>query len=438
VPEVALHALSVPRRGKGRHLAAADLEPDLALPARVPVVGVDRIDAPGQAILGFVVAVVGHAEPEPVKRLLERLHHGEDHVFVVVFFDPREIQIGREAPPAADEHLAKAGSALEGELVQDAALRHQLEQEGEHDLVFGDHDVAQSGFDGVALDLGTGENGSALPADRSRPRDAGAVAQFVAGDVGGELPTFLISDCAGFGGSRAEICSAATLRKVLKMRAHVFGDGGAGTLCQPSEASRERLGGHALQITGRLGPVDAAAGCRQDGRRFSFAAGEVRTVDAVDGGLFAVGHHDGVAQDVDRAESEEFSWDRIDDADLGIEHAAVARAHRRDQSNDLAVLRCEAVVHRGCPVAEVVGFGDPAGERQDVAFSESVRAHLGRNEQVLAPAGALKPSLPAQRADDMVGGLRADAEHVDDLSTLYFSAAMLCHAEDDAAFLGRQ
>ena len=38
----------------------------------------------------------------------------------------------------------------------------------------------------------------------------------------------------------------------------------------------------------------------------------------------------------------------------------------------------------------------------------------------------------------MVGGLRADAEHVDDLPTLNFFAAVLCHAEDDAALLGRK
>ena len=53
VPEVALNALSVPRRGQGRHLAAADLEPDPALTVRVPVVGVDRVDASGQAAPGF-------------------------------------------------------------------------------------------------------------------------------------------------------------------------------------------------------------------------------------------------------------------------------------------------------------------------------------------------------------------------------------------------
>lgn len=84
---------------EGWALAEADLKPNLALPVRVSVVGVERVDAPGRTILGFVVTVVGHAEPNPVERLIERHHHGDDHVFVVMVFDPREIQIGREAPP---------------------------------------------------------------------------------------------------------------------------------------------------------------------------------------------------------------------------------------------------------------------------------------------------------------------------------------------------
>ena len=272
----------------------------------------------------------------------------------------------------------------------------------------------------------------------SPPGDTGAVSQFVAGEVGGELPTVPIAYCAGHGESRAEVCSAISLRKVVEMHAHVLGYRGAGPFRQPSEASRERLGGHPLQIAGCLVPVDAAASRSQDDRRFSFATSELRTVDAVDGGLFAVGHHDGVAQDVDGAEAEELPRDRIDDADLSIQHAPVARAHRRDQSNDLAVLRCEAVVHRGRPVAEVVGFGDLAGECQDVAFSESVRAHFGRNEQIAAPTRPLQPSLPAQRADHVIGGLRADAEHIYDLLALHDLGATLCQSEDDAAFLGRQ
>lgn len=277
-----------------------------------------------------------------------------------------------------------------------------------------------------------------LPVDRPQERDAGTAAQFVAGDVRGELPAVLIADCTRFEGSWAEEGSAASQRKVVKMRAYVVGDRGAGMFRQPSEASREGLGGHLLQIFGRLVPVDAAASHRHDGCHFSFAAGKVWAVDAVDGGLFRIGHHDGVAQDVDWAESEEFSRDRIDDADLGIENVPVARADWRDESNDLAVLRCEAVMHRSSPITEVIGFGDPAGECQGVAFSQSVGAHFGGDEQVTAPTGAFQPPLSAQRADHMVGSLRADTEHVDDFSTIHFPGAMLCHAEDDAAFLRRQ
>jgi len=41
---------------------------------------------------------------------------------MVVLFEPREIQVGRKASSASDEHLAKAGAALEGELVQNASF----------------------------------------------------------------------------------------------------------------------------------------------------------------------------------------------------------------------------------------------------------------------------------------------------------------------------
>lgn len=144
-----------------------------------------------------------------MKRVLECLHQGENHVFIIVFFDSREIQIGREAVAASEEHLAKARAALEGKLVQNAALGHQLEQVGERDLLFGDHDVAQPGFGRVALDLWTGQNGSVLPVNRVSSRDAGTVAQFVAGDIDGKLPTVLITDCTGFGNPWTEKCFAA-------------------------------------------------------------------------------------------------------------------------------------------------------------------------------------------------------------------------------------
>ena len=185
-------------------------------------------------------------------------------------------------------------------------------------------------------------------------------------------------------------------------------------------------------------PVDASACRRQDDRCFSLAAGEVGAVDAVDDGLFPVGHHDRVAEDIDRAEAEELPLDRIDDADLRIEHAPVAHAHGRDQPDHVAVLGREPVVRRGRAVAEVVGLGDPAGERQDVAFPEGVRSHFGRNEQVPAPTRAFQPALAAQGADHMVRSLGTDAEHVDDLPAIDLLVALLDQTEDDTAFLRRQ
>ena len=111
---------------------------------------------------------------------------------------------------------------------------------------------------------------------------------------------------------------------------------------------------------------------------------------------------------------------------------------RRHQTNDRAMLCGEAVVRCGRGIAEVVGLGDLAGECQDVAFSESIGPHFGRYQQVAAPACAFQPSLATQRADHVIGGLRADTEHVDDFLAPSFLAALLCHAEDDAALPGRE
>ena len=151
-----------------------------------------------------------------------------------------------------------------------------------------------------------------------------------------------------------------------------------------------------------------------------------------------VGHHDRVAEDIDRAEAEELPLDRIDDPDLCIEHAPVTRTHGGDQPDHVAVLGREPVVRCGRAVAEVAGLGDPAGERQDVAFPEGVRSHFGRNEQVPAPTRALQPALAAQGADHMVRSLGTDAEHVDDLPAIDLFVALLDQIEDDTAFLRRQ
>ena len=71
--KITLLDLRPPLRRQRRRFAAADLQLDFAVAARVPVVRIGRIDAPGQAVLRLVVAVVGNGELDSVKRLLERL-----------------------------------------------------------------------------------------------------------------------------------------------------------------------------------------------------------------------------------------------------------------------------------------------------------------------------------------------------------------------------
>ena len=101
----------------------------------------------------LVVAVIRNAELNAVKGLREGIHHVEDDRLVVVLFQCREIQIGRKASLAADDHFAQAGAALERESIQHAALREKLKQERQYNFLLRDHDVAKAGFSGIALHL---------------------------------------------------------------------------------------------------------------------------------------------------------------------------------------------------------------------------------------------------------------------------------------------
>ena len=65
--------------------------------------------------------------------------------------------------------------------------------------------------------------------------------------------------------------------------------------------------------------------------------------------------------------------------------------------------------------ADVIRIGDAAGERQKIAVAERVRPLLRRDEQILSPARPLEPAFAAQGLDDMVGGLGAAAEQLDNL-----------------------
>ena len=152
--KIALRALRPLFRAERWRLAAADLEFYFALTAGVPVVDVGGINAPGQAVLRFIVAVVRDGELYAVKRFGECLHHLQDHVFMVVFLQGREIEIGGKAPLASDDHFSQAGAALESEPVENSALGQELEEKGEDDFLLRDHDVAEPGFGSVTLDLG--------------------------------------------------------------------------------------------------------------------------------------------------------------------------------------------------------------------------------------------------------------------------------------------
>ena len=152
--KIALRALRPPFRAERRRLVAADLELYFALPARVPVVDVGGINAPGQTVLRFIVAVVRDGELYAVKRLGECLHHLQDHVFIVVLLQGREIKIGGKPPLASDDHFPQAGAALESKPVENSALGQELEEKGKDDFLLRDHDVAEPGFGGVTLDLG--------------------------------------------------------------------------------------------------------------------------------------------------------------------------------------------------------------------------------------------------------------------------------------------
>jgi hypothetical protein len=69
-------------------------DPIVAVAACVPIMRIGWIDAPGQAVLRFVIAIVGNGELNSVKGLLKGLHHFEDDVFMIMLLDPGEIEVG--------------------------------------------------------------------------------------------------------------------------------------------------------------------------------------------------------------------------------------------------------------------------------------------------------------------------------------------------------
>jgi len=72
---------------------------------------------------------------------------------VIVILDTGKVEIGRESSLGPKKHFPKARTALEGQSVQNAAFRQQLQEEGQNHLLLRDHDVPQSGFIRIALGL---------------------------------------------------------------------------------------------------------------------------------------------------------------------------------------------------------------------------------------------------------------------------------------------
>jgi hypothetical protein len=93
-PEITLLDLRQPHCRQRRRFAAADLDLHLAHAARVPVMGICPIDSLRQRVFGLVVAIVGNGELDSVKWLLERRHHFEDDILMIVLLDAREIEVG--------------------------------------------------------------------------------------------------------------------------------------------------------------------------------------------------------------------------------------------------------------------------------------------------------------------------------------------------------
>jgi hypothetical protein len=92
--------------------------------------------------------------------LLECRHDNEDHVLVlvIVILDAGKVEIGGESSLSPAKHFPETRTPLEGQPIQNAALRQQLQQEGQNHFFLRDHDVAQSGFIRIALHLWLGQH----------------------------------------------------------------------------------------------------------------------------------------------------------------------------------------------------------------------------------------------------------------------------------------
>ena len=104
---------------------------------------------------------------------------------------------------------------------------------------------------------------------------------------------------------------------------------------------------------------------------------------------------------------------------------------------DIAVLRRETVMRGSSTEAYVIRIGDAAGVRDEIAVAQSIRPLLRRYEQVVSPGCAFEPSFVAQRCNNVIRCLGADAKKSDYLRAGRLAATLLGEGQDDAALLGR-
>jgi len=142
---------------------------------------------------------------------------------------------------------------------------------------------------------------------------------------------------------------------------------------EPANAPGERAGTDPFEIIGGFIPVKPAAGGRQYGGGFAHASGQGGSIDAVDGGLFAVGDHDLVSEHIDGLKAEKLAVLQIDDPDSRLCDFAFPQAHRRHHEDDITVLCRQPVMSGGGAEADVIRIGDATGERQKVAVAQSIR-----------------------------------------------------------------
>ena len=135
-------------------------------------------------------------------------------------------------------------------------------------------------------------------------------------------------------------CPGAAGGEVKQPFADVGGHVRLDVIHHPAKSADQRNRIDPLEIICRLRPIETAARRRKNGGSLSHTPSQCRTVDAVDGRLFSIGHHDFVAEDVNRSESEKLPSLGIDDPHPSLPDLPPPQTRRRDENDQPAILCC--------------------------------------------------------------------------------------------------